>query len=124
MECSRCKQPIAEGEECTLKGRTLCEDCFVQAVEPRRTCDVAAVSAATSHKETSGQTGSKGLTEEQRIIYECIQRNSPLTLAELSEQTGVSQDKLEIHLTTLRHCELVKRKRTENGIFIVPFYVD
>lgn len=121
MECSRCKQPIPEGESCNFNGKILCEDCYVQAVEPRRTCDVAAVHAAKTHREQSGQTGSEGLTEQQKLIYEYVVAHPQTPKKDLARKLGLSNEIVENHLTTLRHCELIKSRKIGNEIVVVPF---
>lgn len=39
MQCDRCKNVIEEGEEREHAGRILCEDCYMDALSPARTCD-------------------------------------------------------------------------------------
>lgn len=45
MICEMCKEQIAEGDQCNHLGKILCEDCYVEAIEPPRTCDYSCCSA-------------------------------------------------------------------------------
>ena len=46
MECERCKDIIESGEEREYAGRVLCEDCYMDALSPAKTCDPWAVHSA------------------------------------------------------------------------------
>lgn len=121
MECARCNQTIPEGESYERYGKTLCEDCYIIAIEPPRTCDVAAVHAAKTHREMLGQTGAEGLTEQQKNIYEYIKKNGKATKPELISTFGMSSAELDRLIAVLRHCELIKARKMEDEVFIVPF---
>lgn len=121
MECARCKQTIPEGDNYNYYGKTLCEDCYIQAIEPPRTCDVAAVHAAKTHREMHGQTGTEGLTELQKNIYDYVKNNNKATKPELISTFGLSASELDRLIPVLRHCELIKARKIENEIYIVPF---
>jgi predicted HTH transcriptional regulator len=121
MECARCKQLIPEGEECNYNGKVLCEDCYIQAIEPLRTCDVAAVHSAKTHRAMYGQTGTDGLTELQKNIYEYVKKQGKATKPELISTFGLSALELDKQISILRHCELTKARKVENEIYIVLF---
>ena len=121
MECERCKQPIAEGEACNYCGKVLCEDCYIQAIEPLRTCDVAAVHSAKTHREMLGQTGTEGLMELQKNIYEYVKKHGKVTKPVLISTFNLSALELDKQISILRHCELIKARKIENEIYIVPF---
>lgn len=121
MECARCKQTILEGESYNYYGKILCEDCYIQAIEPPRTCDVAAVHAAKTHREMYGQTGTEGLTDQQKNIFEYVKKHNKATKSELSSTFGLSDSELDRQISVLRHCEIIKARKIENEIYIVPF---
>ena len=121
MECAQCKQTVPEGESYNYYGKILCEDCYIQAIEPPRTCDVAAVHAAKTHRELFGQTGTEGLTEQQKNIYDYVKKNDKATKPELISTFGLSVSELDRLVSVLRHCELIKARKIENEIYIVPF---
>ena len=37
MNCEKCEELIAEGESYNHKGKTLCEDCYIGAMQPPKT---------------------------------------------------------------------------------------
>lgn len=121
MECARCNQIVPEDETYNYYGKILCEDCYIQAIEPPRTCDVAAVHAAKTHREMLGQTGTDGLTELQKNIFEYVKKHNKATKPELISSFGLSVPELDRLISVLRHCELIKARKIENEIYIVPF---
>ena len=124
MECQKCKQQIPEGESCNYYGKVLCEECYIQETEPLRTCDVAAVHSAKTHRAMFGQTGTDGLTEQQKNIYEYIIKQGKATKQELCDQFGLTSMDMDKQMAILRHCELLKGRKIDNEIFIVPFNMD
>lgn len=48
MNCTTCQTPIAEGDERDHQEKTLCEDCYMEALSPPRFCDPWADYAAKS----------------------------------------------------------------------------
>lgn len=124
MECSNCKQIIPEGESCNYLGKVLCEDCYIQAVEPHRTCDVAAVHAATTHRALSGQTGTDGLTDLQKRIYGYVIKKGKVTKKELCFEFLLTELEMDIQMSIFRHCELLKGRKVEDVIFVVPFELE
>ncbi|CEJ08878.1 LIM domain, partial [Acididesulfobacillus acetoxydans] len=72
MNCERCGASLNEGEVYNYRGKALCEDCYVGALQPPKSCDVAAVHLAQKHREHLGETGTQGLTELQKDIYDYI----------------------------------------------------
>jgi len=121
MECAYCKQTIPEDESCNYWGKILCEDCYIQAVEPHRTCDVAAVHAAKTHRAMSGQTGTDGLTELQKIIYEYVVKNGKATKQQLCINFNLTAMEMDTQMSIFRHCELLKGRKIDDKVYIVPF---
>ncbi len=54
MKCSRCDAQIREGDERDFYGQMLCEECYMDALSPTRTCDPWAVHSA---KQLGDKTG-------------------------------------------------------------------
>ncbi len=54
MKCDKCEASIKADEERDYYGKTLCEDCYMDALSPVRTCDPWAVHSA----KTLGEKGS------------------------------------------------------------------
>lgn len=118
MICAKCREEIPAGEEMQLNGQTLCEDCFVIAVEPPKTCDVAAVHSAVTHRKMSGQSGTEGLTGLQKKIYEFVKEKGKVTRPEIAAHFELKDWELERNFTVLRHCELLKGTKEGNTIYI------
>ena len=121
MVCERCGETLLEGECYNYRGKILCEDCYIGALQPPKSCDVAAVHSATKHRELSGQSGTEGLTDSQREIYNAVKRQGKLTRQELLKQFKLQEWELEKQIAILRHCELVKGKKEGDQVFIVLF---
>ena len=121
MECAKCAHPIPEGESCDHFGNVLCEDCYIQAIEPLRTCDVAAVHSAKTHRAMAGQTGTEGLTVLQKGIYEYVVAQGRTTKPALCEAFAVTALEVDKQMAILRHCELLKGRKIEDVIYMVPF---
>ena len=51
MECNRCHAKIEPGDEKQHLGQTLCEDCYMDALSPVKTCDPWAVHSAKSFEK-------------------------------------------------------------------------
>ena len=124
MECEYCKQTIPEGESCNYIGKILCEDCYIQAVEPHRTCDVAAVHAATTHRALSGQTGTDGLTDLQKRIYEYVIKIGKATKQELCVIFHLTALEMDVQMSIFRHCELLKGRKIDEVVYVVPFELE
>lgn len=119
MICVKCQEVIPEGEEMNHMGQTLCEDCYVEAVEPPRTCDVAAVYSAKLSRKLAGQTGTEGLTQLQKDIYEYVKEMGKVTPEEAAKKFNLSAGELQRQFTTLRHCELVRGTRIDGVIYML-----
>lgn len=122
MNCEKCNDPIEKGEECNYLGKVVCEDCYIMAVSPARTCDVAAVHSAKKHREAMGQTGTEGLTELQKNIVNFIKEQGKATKAEIAKEFQMKQWELDKQFAVLRHCEVLKAKKVADKVFIVPFH--
>jgi hypothetical protein len=121
MKCERCGDVVAEGEQFEFRGKVLCEDCYIGAVQPPKTCDVAAVHAAKKHREAAGHTGTDGLTELQKDIVNFIRQSGRVTKEDLAAKFGLPQWELERQFAVLRHCELLKGAKVGDIIYLVPF---
>jgi hypothetical protein len=118
MICAKCREEIPAGDEMQLHGQTVCEDCFIIAVQPPKTCDVAAVQSAVTHRKQAGQTGTEGLTELQKKIYEFVKEKGKVTRPEIAERFDLKDWELERNFAVLRHCELLKGTKEGKTIYI------
>ena len=118
MICERCEEEIPEGEKCEHMGQVLCEDCYIEAIEPPRTCDVAAVYSAKLARKMAGQEGTDGLTDLQKDIYNYIKQEGPVTHEQIMKKYSLAKWQLEKNFATLRHCELVRGFREKGTVFV------
>lgn len=123
MICNKCNSEIVEGEQCLHRGQLLCEDCYLEILEPPRTCDVAAVHGAKLARKLAGQVGTDGLTELQKNIYNYIKEEGPVTAEQIMNKLTISKQQLERNFAILRHCELVHGFR-ENGKILLKIWGD
>lgn len=116
MDCARCGVSIAEGDGCEHLGRVLCEDCFMDALSPAKTCDPWAVHSAKTFGRS--QAGGFELTEVQRRILAILGETGGVTPAELAERLNLTPADLERHIAALRHMEKVRGELRDGRKFI------
>jgi len=121
MKCSSCGQEVTVADAYVHAGKTLCEDCYLDAVHKVKACDPWAVYAAKRQRESQQQCGAEGLTERQRVIYQFIKDRGKATREEIMASLGLKQTEMETELAVLRHCELVRGCRENGKIYVVPF---
>lgn len=121
MICTKCNNEIPAGEECQHRGQLLCEDCYVEMLEPPRTCDVAAVHSAKMARKMTGQEGTDGLTEMQKDFYHYVKTEGPVTAEQIMNKLNLSKLQMEKTFAILRHCELVHGFR-ENGKVLIKIW--
>ena len=121
MNCAHCGCEIREIDSYQHLGQTLCEDCYIDIRNPPKACDPWAVYSATRSRQSQGITGSEGLTEAQKAIYEFIREKGKATREELIQRFQLKEIELQAHLAVLRHCELVKGYKAGDRIYLIPF---
>lgn len=118
MICQRCKDEIQEEDKYEHMGQILCEDCYIEAIDPPRTCDVTAVYSAKLARKAAGHQGTEGLTELQKDVYNYIKSEGPVTHEQIMKKFRLAKWELDKTFATLRHCELVRGFRQEGQIFV------
>jgi hypothetical protein len=121
MNCNRCNREIPEKESFTHLSETLCEDCYIDVMSPAKSCDPWAVYSATRTRESTGDTGIEGLNSLQQSIYMFIKDKGKVTAEEIVTKFNISQRDLQNQFATLRHCELIKGRKENDKVYIVPF---
>jgi hypothetical protein len=118
MKCNRCNAEIDQGQEMDHLGQTLCEDCYMDALSPVRTCDPWAVHSAKSFEKHMGGTATLSLIQSEIIrILEETGGIQPETLQDkLKDKLTPSQ--LEREIAALRHMEKVRGERRDGKVFI------
>jgi len=108
MECNRCKAEVIAGEEKEWNGQTLCEDCYMDALSPVRTCDPWAVHSAKSFSQQEG--GNVELSEIQKKILNILKETGGTEPHNIAEQLQIKPSDLEREIATLRHIEKLRGK--------------
>jgi lysyl-tRNA synthetase class 2 len=58
------------------------------------------------------------LTEEEKAILSLLKTNSPIELAQLKEQAGLSNKKWDVSLKGLTKKGIAKVEKTEDGLWV------
>jgi len=106
MNCEKCGDAIEKGEERDFHGRTLCEDCYMDALSPARACDPWAVHTAKSLLKE--EDGSSELNPVQAKILDILQETGGVEPKILAERLQLKPTALERELAALRHIEKIR----------------
>ena len=117
MQCSRCGSDLSEVESMDFQGKILCEDCYMYESNPPKACDPLAVASALSVRKQLEQTGTKGLTERQKKIYQLIEQSGKVTKQELTLALNVTPELVEAEFAVLRHCELIRAQKEGDRVY-------
>jgi hypothetical protein len=110
MECSHCKEPIEPGEEREHLGRLLCEDCYMDALSPTRTCDPWAVHSAKSLQK---ETGAAEVNPIQARILEYLKETGGAEFPLMVDRLQLKPADLEREIAALRHMEKIRAEMRE-----------
>jgi hypothetical protein len=121
VKCNRCGHDISQDEGYPYLSETLCEDCYMDVMQPATPCDPWAVFTSTRSRERSGFKGAEGLTALQSAIYEFVKSKGKATGEEVMENFNIPQRELERQIAILRHCELVKGNKEGDTVYLVLF---
>ena len=108
MKCDRCNAGIEKGEEREHFGQLLCEDCYMDALSPAKSCDPWAVHSAKTYEKHAGKN--QILTPLQSEMLKTLKENRPMEPARLLTKLGTTLqlEDLEREFATLRHMEKVR----------------
>ncbi len=109
MQCKRCQANVAADEVYEYAGETLCEDCYMDALSPTRTCDPWAVYTA-KHAPEKGPAN-----PAQHKIMNLLEKHGQVNAEVVLAETGLSRKELEREVATLRHMELLRGVRRDDG---------
>lgn len=117
MKCERCGDEIEAGEEREHLGRTLCEDCYMDALSPARTCDPWAVHSAKSFPEQA-TTGSN-LSDVQKKILAILKETGGIEPRNLVERLQIKPTDLDRDLAALRHMEKIRAELRDGRKYVI-----
>jgi len=116
VECDRCHGAIEPGEERHHSGQALCEDCYMDALSPVRTCDPWAVHSAKSLATHGGGTGT--LTPIQSEILRILEETGGIEPTALLQRFGgkLTAKELEREFSALRHMEKARGEKRQDRV--------
>lgn len=116
MKCDSCNTSIESGDERDHYGKILCEDCYMEALSPLKTCDPWAVHSAKTFEEHVGTD--RTLTPLQERILDILGTEGPMEPARLLEKLGgeLKLKDLQQEFSTLRHMEKVRGEKREQQV--------
>ncbi len=100
MKCQGCGCETDEIYE--HNGRELCEDCYMDALSPTRTCDPWA-----SYTAGRLETKEEDLSPDQKLILDLLAKG-PVEVNRLREELGLDKSRLERAVAALRHMNKVR----------------
>jgi len=118
MHCERCKNPI-QGEAYEYRGERLCEDCYLEALNPPRACDPWAVYSAK--KMLQGKDALKQLSPLQAKIVEYLRQRREARIDEVAAALGIGETELRREFASLRHMEIVKATKRGDEVLLTLF---
>jgi hypothetical protein len=111
MQCEKCKNDIAGGEDRQLHGQIFCEDCYMERLSPAKACEPWAVFSAKSfakHQDNESQ-----LTPIQQEILTVLRKEGPTEPTKILVRLQIKEPVLERELATLRHMEKIQGELRE-----------
>ena len=117
MICDSCREEVPPDEIHDHSGQQLCDDCYMDAVQPVTGCDPWAVYLAT---RTS--TSEQDFTRVQQTILQLVKDRERVRVPELLEATSLELESLRKEVATLRHMEkVIWEKRPDGEIVLKSF---
>jgi hypothetical protein len=115
MQCEKCGQGIEAGEERAMHGRTMCEDCYMDALSPVKTCDPWAVHSA---KRLEQMGSGDQFNELQSKIMNFLKGTDGVKPDILCRELKITPKELEREFATLRHMEKVRGEKVGDQIIL------
>lgn len=115
--CAQCGTSVPEEEAREFQGRVLCEDCYLDVVNPPKACDPWAVHTARSF----GTSGYKNLTEHQSRILVLLKEHGPMSASDLMSRVLLSELEFHSAFATLRHMELARGFKQDGEVHYALF---
>jgi hypothetical protein len=119
MNCDKCQTEIPENEEHEHFGQNLCDDCYMDALSPARSCDPWSVHSA-KRLEASGSQGLQ-LNEIQSRIIDFLRNAVEAEPAAIWKDLQLSEDEFKRETAALRHMEKI-RGRLKDGKVVLRLW--
>ena len=115
LTCERCQAEMEEDEVREYAGQKICEDCYLDALTPAKSCDPWATYTASRLPEQT-------LNPVQDKIMTLIGRQGRATPGELMEATGLGWDDVLREIASLRHMEKIRGDRMPDNSVVYCRY--
>ncbi len=115
--CAKCQGEAADDELHEYSGQMLCDDCYMDALSPARTCDPWAV-------YTASRLTNQELNPAQESILALLHKKGQAEPKELGEACGLAPKELEREIAALRHMELIRGALTPAGRKVIKLFSD
>jgi predicted HTH transcriptional regulator len=90
-------------------------------MNPPKVCDPLAVSSTLSVRKQLGQTGTDGLTDLQKKIYNTVAERGKISREELTIRLNLTPNAMEREFAILRHCELLRSFKEGSTVYFAKF---
>lgn len=117
MKCDRCSQTTEPKEAREHFGQHLCEDCYMDALSPAKTCDPWAVHSAQSFAKSKG--GNLELKEIQQQILLILKETGGAEPAAIADRLKIKPADLEREVAALRHMEKLRGELRNDKKFLI-----
>ncbi len=119
MKCSQCGATVNETDQREHQGRTLCEDCYMEALSPLKTCDPWAAYNAQRHEVTQKEPPQLSLMQNRilKLITDAGEIEADALLEKLEGELDRSE--LERQFATLRHMGKAGARKSGDRIIFV-----
>lgn len=115
--CDKCNAACDDDELHEHAGRMLCDDCYMDALSPAKSCDPWAT-------YTASRLPGDELNPRQQRIMDLIAEMGRVPWRELTGATGLDPDELNREIASLRHMELVRAAPDGNGGKVLCHFSD
>ena len=119
MSCDKCQTEIPAGEAHERFGQNLCDDCYMDALSPARSCDPWAIHSA-KRLEASGSQGLQ-LNEIQLRIVDFLRNAVEAEPAAIWKDLQLGEDEFKRETAALRHMEKI-RGRLKDGKVVLRLW--
>lgn len=115
MKCQRCGADTPPDEIMEYASQSLCEDCYMDALSPARSCDPWSTYSASRLVDQT-------LTPLQEKIMALITEKDRISPEELMAAAGLDEGQLKREIASLRHMELIRGEPAGEGkVVFRPF---
>jgi hypothetical protein len=116
MKCTRCQAEIIENDSHEHCGQALCDDCYMDALSPARSCDPWAIHSAKRLEESGSQR--LQLNETQERIVRFLSEAGEAEPATICERLHIDSVVLQRELAALRHMERIRGRNNEGKVVL------